>query len=146
MAKPKVLIVGPSLSGKGGVSLYYATIFPDLKENDEFEIEYFSVGSSSGRGVFFDVFLFLARLISFRPLVVHVNTSLNWKGFLRDGVFLFLASVFRHKRLVFFRGWSLTDEETSTLFFKLYFWLCYSRSQVFCYLASDVSRKLRNGK
>ena len=141
--KKRILILGPSLSAKGGVSLYYSVVFPLLQSQELFDIEYFSIGSSTGRGAFGDFLSFFKKIYDFDPHLLHVNTSLGWKSFLRDGFFLLVARLFNCKRLVFFRGWSLSDSVTSGFVFQCIFKLCYKSSHGFCVLANDVSNKLK---
>ncbi|WP_028469768.1 glycosyltransferase [Neptunomonas japonica] len=142
MINKRVLIVGPSLEAKGGVALYYSIVFPLLKLNDRLDVEYFSIGSSTGRGSIFDILFFIKTLFAFRPDMVHVNTSLGWKSFLRDGLFLLIARVFSCKRLVFFRGWSLSDKVTEGFVFQFYFRLCYKSSNGFCVLSDHIYKKI----
>ena len=150
MLRVKVLIIGPSLSAKGGVALYYRNMLPLLKVVDDVKLSYLEIGSSGGKRPMQDIASVFSAIKNQKPDVVHVNTSLNWKGFLRDGIYLGIAKIFRSKRLVFFRGWSMTDRETNSLFFRIYFRFFYWGSSGYCVLADKVGEKIKsmdsNGK
>jgi glycosyltransferase involved in cell wall biosynthesis len=143
----RVLITGPLLADPGGVASYYSHVLPVLHQNEDFHIEYLEIGSSRGAaGIFHPVAdqIRINRTLSKGNFdLVHVNPSLEFKSFLRDGLFVRQACQRRIPVIVFFRGW---DDETARRIEKRWQWLfrlLYGRASLFIVLGSAFERWLR---
>ena len=93
-----VMLLGPSLDAVSGVSTHLNLLFRS-RLSEEFNLLHFQVGSQ-GRAesvpkklfrFLFSPFQFLERLIRDDPQIVHVNTSMDPKGYWRDLVYLAIA-------------------------------------------------------
>jgi glycosyltransferase involved in cell wall biosynthesis len=93
-----VMLLGPSLKAVSGVSTHLNLLFQS-RLAEEFNLLHFQVGSE-GRDesvlqkmmrFLFSPFQFLGRLIQKNPQIVHVNTSMDPKGYWRDLVYLAIA-------------------------------------------------------
>jgi glycosyltransferase involved in cell wall biosynthesis len=102
-----VMLLGPSLSAVSGVSTHLNQLL-HCRLADEFTFVHFQVGSQGRdetklqkamRFVFSPV-QFFWRLIRQRPEIVHVNTSMDSKGYWRDLVYLLIARAMQ-KRIVY---------------------------------------------
>jgi len=111
---PRVLVLVPRLDGPGGIANYYRTLrafFPD-------RVRYAYRGSGKTRErpiaqiirLIADLGIFVARVLRFRPDLVHFNTSLAPNGLMRDSLFMFTARFLGIPSMVFFRGWSKKGE------------------------------------
>ncbi len=93
-----VMLLGPSLDAVSGVSTHLNLLFRS-RLSEEFNLLHFQVGSQ-GRAesvpqklfrFLFSPFQFLERLIRDDPQIVHVNTTMDPKGYWRDLVYLAVA-------------------------------------------------------
>ena len=111
----KVLITHPDFNDPGGVANYYKKLANKFK----IPVKHFIIGSRpEEHGVinsFFrlltDFIVFFITMITYKPDVVHVNPSLDFKSFLRDSMFLLIAKIFRKKTIVFYRGLNPSFQE-----------------------------------
>lgn len=99
-----ILILGPSLAAVSGVSTHLNQLLGSSL-NREFRLIHFQVGSE-GRDEYYlgklarfigSPFLLAWKLFKHRPAVVHLNTSIDIKGFWRDAVYLIVAKFFGRK-------------------------------------------------
>jgi glycosyltransferase involved in cell wall biosynthesis len=111
----RLLMVGRSLEHRrvGGI-VYVSRQLLERIDRDRFEVRY--VANGAGRGVtlggmarFLTLPLDLARawrcVRAFKPDVVHINTSLDWRSFFRDSCFVGLARLGRARVVLFIHGW-----------------------------------------
>ena len=142
----KVLVVGPDREDPGGVANYYNAVFPRLS-GGEISAHYLAIGSTHGKSslihLIFDQIRFWRMLGSLKPDVVHLNPSLLWKSFLRDGLFILLAKMRRRRVLVFFRGWQNEFEKTISGYLKPFFNITYRQADAFVVLANEFCTRLR---
>lgn len=104
----KILINTPSLSFLGGVANHYL----GLKNFWSEDVKYNTVGkrgNKSGSGKYWlpwDILKFVFRLLSFKPDVVLLNTSLGVTALNRDFIFMKIARIFGFKVAIFIHGFN----------------------------------------
>jgi len=111
----KILIVGPSMKRRGGVSHHVRTLLNSpLKEN--FSVSYFRIGPEYADGpvaiawkFLATPFRFLLQLMTIRPSLVHFNPSFDKKSLLRELPLLLLCRLTRCVGLVQFHGGTLDN-------------------------------------
>lgn len=143
----KVLVTVPRLEQPGGVASYYNTLKPALDSS----IEHIEIGQTSAETSFCstairmikDYVAFLKKLHKGDHALVHINPSLLYKSFLRDGCFLLLAKLYRKSVLVIFHGWDKDFEKTLERYLLPLFRLFYGKADVFVVLANEFKNKLR---
>jgi glycosyltransferase involved in cell wall biosynthesis len=141
-----VMITGPSLDDPGGVANYYRAVLPVLARGGRVAAGYVAIGSGGGQGVtrfVRDQWRVHRELASRQPQLVHVNPSLNFKSFVRDGLLIRQAKMRGLPVLVFFRGWSDDFAATEETRWRTFFRLTYGRADAFIVLASAFERRLR---
>ncbi len=109
-ARKKILIAGPSLARRGGVSNHVKTLLNSPLQND-FHLFYFRVGPEYADHKLMVIlkflvtpFRFLFRLIKIRPDVLHLNPSFDRKSLLREVPMILLSRIFGCAGLVQFHG------------------------------------------
>ena len=144
----KVLLTVKNINrvGIGGIEFYYKNIKPHYSK----QVDYFFVGSRSGKfGViesivflFFDYFRFF--FVAFKYELIHVNPSLDKHGLWRDSIFLLIAKVFRKKRIVFFHGWHKDVEAKidKSALIRWYIKSVYGECDGILVLANEFKQKL----
>ena len=94
MLKPKINITVPKLNKPGGVASFYNAILPRM-DDKPYEINILEIGSTTRFPNFLkyiiDQFRFSKTLTTSTELV-HINPSLGFKSFVRDGLFIMLAN------------------------------------------------------
>lgn len=145
--KKTILITVSSLKkDPGGVSSYYNSVLPHMYESDQFTINIFEVGSFHGKNKLFhqimDQIKFFLKILSVKPDVVHVNPSLNLKGFIREGLLILSAKRKNTQVFVFFRGWDKQFAKKIDKIYRFFFNLTYKKADVFIVLASEFKQKL----
>ncbi len=99
-----VMLLGPSLSAVSGVSTHLNQLFHS-RLAEEFHLLHFQVGSQ-GRSesttqkvvrCLFSPAQFLWQLIRYNPQIVHLNTTMDFKGYWRDLAYLIIARALRKK-------------------------------------------------
>lgn len=117
--KRTILIVTKHAESKGGVVNYYRNFFR-IFEDDNFTLEWFTIGSRPDQynnrlnrkfaylvEAVLDVLRFLFLLVRRGDIkIVQVNPSFIPIPVVRDGIFLRLAKLTGKKTIAFFRGWS----------------------------------------
>ncbi len=99
-----VLLLTPHLKLKGGVSNFYNQILPYL--NKSVDITILQIGTQLKGNIMktiTDYFVFLFKILHVD--IVHINMSLNIKSFIRDGIFVIIAKIFRKKTITSIHGW-----------------------------------------
>jgi glycosyltransferase involved in cell wall biosynthesis len=100
----RVLLLGPVRSAPSGVATHVNRLI-ESKLAAEFALSQFQVGSE-GRGenrvnavirLMISPVSFAARLVRIRPQIVHINTSLDTKGYWRDVVYFLIAKALRRR-------------------------------------------------
>lgn len=143
----RVLITGPSLDNAGGVANYYNAVMPFLVENDDLSVDYLPIGSTGGPQSRFhaltDQVRYRRALTSGRPDLVHVNPTLNFRSFFRDGWFIYQAKRLGLRVLAFYRGWEVPFERRVEEEFRWFFRKTHMEADGFVVLASDFADALR---
>lgn len=142
----KVLITHPEFEDPGGVSNYYKR----LKDKFETPTLHFAVGKRTReRGViarifrmFLDYYRFVKCLRKSNIDIVHMNPSLDWKSFIRDGAFSLLARAYKKKTVVFFHGWVKSFEELIDRHFVWLFKFFFGKSDAFIVLSEQFKKIL----
>jgi glycosyltransferase involved in cell wall biosynthesis len=150
MNKHRILIVVPDLNLIGGKANYYGA----LKGRFQEDVEYFTYGPRAGKGtgkatkfwrLLSDYWAFYWKLSTSTFDLVHINPSLEPNGFLRDSVFLYIATrLCKVRTLVFWRGWSEAFETEVTGRLNGLFRMTYMHAAAMIILADEFKRKLEN--
>jgi glycosyltransferase involved in cell wall biosynthesis len=117
--KPKVLLFGPQLSAVGGGPTHLRNLLASSL-SERYDIVHFEIGSrgrespASEEGVLvrlprllWSPFLLVWRILTARPEVLHINTSLNHKSFWRDLGYLLIGRAFQRNVVIQVHGGSL---------------------------------------
>jgi len=143
----KIAITIPDLKKMGGVASYYKSVLPYLKTNNSLKVVCFHLGlkleSSSLLHPITDQIRFKKFLDKEKPDLLHVNPSLNFKSFIRDGVLIWQAKRKDIPVLVFFRGWENSFESILEKKLKWFFNKTYLKADKFIVLASSFKQKLQ---
>lgn len=114
---PVVLILGPARTAASGVSTHINQLFGSALSK-RFHLSQFQVGSE-GRGegrldavvrLALSPLVLVIRLVRLRPQIVHINTSLDLKGYWRDLVYLVVAKALGCKVVYQIHGGALPGE------------------------------------
>jgi len=112
--KKKILLVGPSLSLRGGVAHHMRTLLSSPL-NQNYEIFYFRVGSDYNDNLLKIIMKsistplrFLRKLWTVKPDIVHFNPSFDQKSLLRDMILLMSCKLFDYSSLFQFHGGNLS--------------------------------------
>lgn len=139
----KILINTPNINKCGGVADYFSS----LKNKFSFDIKYNYIGGKSKSHFFVlnqikDYFKFIILLFKFKPDLVHLNPSLDKKAVIRDGLYLLIASIFKKKTIVFWRGWDKNFEKLIKDKHKHLFKFIFSKANSHIVLANEFKSKL----
>ncbi|MEZ4774706.1 MAG: glycosyltransferase family 4 protein [Bacteroidia bacterium] len=143
----RILINVPDLNVIGGKANYYTALKPQFTK----DVSYFTYGSRGKKAgkistmirMVTDYFNFFKTIRRNQPDLVLLNPSLEFKGFFRDGIFFFIASLFPVKIVVFWRGWSPTFEKTAT---SKYWWFMkrtFMKADATIVLAQEFVEKVK---
>jgi glycosyltransferase involved in cell wall biosynthesis len=110
----KILIVGPQLSLKSGVSHHAKTMLTSpLAQN--YEMHYFQVGSHPADNFFIVVlkfmlnpFRFTWKIWSVLPAIVHFNPSFDRKSMLRELVMAIICKFHNRRTIIHFHGGNIS--------------------------------------
>jgi len=142
----KILLTVPSLHDQGGVANFYNSLLPYLSTK-EFLAATLEIGSTKGRNnplyPFTDQIRFRRVLKNFRPELVHINPSLDFKSFIRDGLFIYQAKQKKLPVVVFFRGWLTSFEPILYKRFFGFFRSTYGKADTFIVLAKEFKKTLQ---
>jgi len=129
---------------QGGVVSYYNSILPHLKKNAH--IVCYTLGAKFDKKSWFhpikDQIRFSLFLETQQPDLVHVNPSLGFKSFFRDGIIIWQARRKNIPVLIFFHGWQKPFQKIVNLYFKWFFNLTYLKGNCFIVLASEFKKVL----
>ena len=141
----QILVAVPRLKIQGGVASYYNAISPYISSG---KIDFLEIGSGCNLGCFLhpiiDQFRFRRAVKQKKPTLVHVNPSLGFKSFIRDGLFVWQAKRLGYPCLVFWRGWNKSFESVVERKYSLFFKKTFGQVDAFIVLASEFERKLRD--
>lgn len=141
--KNKILIVTKHPKSKGGVVNYYNHFF-NVFQSDDFELQWFTIGSRPGDydnrlnrkwayalEFIVDILRFIHYLLknNRRVKIVQISPSFFEIPLLRDTLYFLIAKLFRKKVIVFFRGWSKAFEKK-----------IYKKSGIFKYVLKILSK------
>lgn len=116
-ARPRVVLLGPARTAVGGVSTHLNQLLGSSLAATA-ELMHFQVGSE-GRSessiqnllcLVVSPMAFLGFVISRRPDIVHLNTSLEPKSFWRDTAYLMVARLLRSKLVFQVHGGALPEQ------------------------------------
>jgi len=113
--KYRVLLLGPNVNAVSGVSTHLNQIL-NSKLSKDFIIKHFQIGSQGrdeslfGRSlrVLISPIQLYIQLLFFRPQILHLNTSLEWKSFWRDYLYLLVAIISPAKTVYQVHGGNLS--------------------------------------
>lgn len=142
----KILIVHPEFNDPGGVSNY----FKILNNKFGFTLVHFITGKRVLENNYFgglsriirDYIRFIQLLNKEQYDLVHINPSLNFKGLVRDGLFIILAKYFRRRVLVFFHGWEKVCERNIRGVWLWLFLSIYRKVDAFIVLSLEFKERL----
>ncbi len=141
----RIILLTQDISLQGGV----ANFFNVIKDKFRFPVDYFFTGSrhpseSSARTLFrfiSDYYRYVQKVRSYD--LVHLNTSLKIKSFVRDGLFLLLSGLYGKKCLLFIHGWDKHFEQKLEKYFLWLYKLLYFRADCILVLSSEFRSKLQ---
>ncbi len=143
----KVLILHTDFRDPGGVASYYTK----LRDRFKVSVDHFIVGRRPDeKGLVAKIYRmvsdysrFVLALKKSQYEIIHINPSLDFKAFVRDGVFLLLARFLGKKTIVFFRGWQKSFETTIKRNRLWLFKLLYGGADVFIVLSEEFKKTLK---
>ena len=110
----KVLLVTPKLSVPGGVSEFNKML---LNYSSSLLKPFFLFGAGHNQNAIFKSIAFLLNIIRFflviaftSSKIVHLNPSLGSNAVVRDGIFCFIAKLFKKKVYIHWHGWNPDNE------------------------------------
>jgi glycosyltransferase involved in cell wall biosynthesis len=141
-----LLITLPSLQGQGGVAGFYKSVLPHLSYED-WSVNTLEIGSTSSRCNRLHP---IADQLSFHQAItkkcvglVHINPSLNFRSFFRDGLFAYQAKLKGLPLLVFFHGWQKNFEQIVSTKLLWFFSRTYGKADGFIVLAIEFKKVLQ---
>lgn len=138
-----ILFTVPCLQDQGGVAGFYKGVLPYLPRNEIIPLEIGGTRNSGGLlHPVVDQLQFCRKVINLRPALIHLNPSLKFKSFFRDGLFAWQAKKMGYPLLVFWHGWDMDFERKVSGKFRGFFQATFGRADGFIVLASEFQRKL----
>ncbi len=141
----KILLTVPELKDQGGVASYYNAILPYISSG---KVSLLEIGGSRNMGGFLhpvvDQLRFRLVVKRKKPILVHLNPSLGFKSFVRDGLFVWQVKRFGYPCLVFWHGWNKSFESIVERKYLAFFRKTFGQVDAFIVLASEFERKLRD--
>ncbi|NJK85299.1 MAG: hypothetical protein HC906_04365 [Bacteroidales bacterium] len=117
MGQKRILVTVPGENARGGINTYYRATKPFYKNNMVYIIrgsrnypEHSSLLIQFTRLVF-DFLFFGFNVFFTRKNLVHINMSLDKRGFFRDTCYVFASVISGSRTLVFFHGWDKDYEK-----------------------------------
>lgn len=142
-----ILLLVPDLRGPGGVNNYYNALnLPGFVK-----ARHFFVNTQTPQSKWIKPFRlvwnfikFTLQLIFIKTDLVHVNPSLDFNSFFRDGMFILISRCFGKKILVFFRGWEdpFENKIKQSKFLTLFFHSTYKKAHRYIVLSQGFKSKL----
>lgn len=142
----KVLVLTMDITNIGGIGNY----FNILKNKFHVPVEYLITGKRAREsGLFSYLKRFISDYSTFQKKVahydlVHINTSMRIKSFVRDAVFLWLGKRAGKTCLVFIHGWNWGFVRFHDTFFPNLYPRLFFRADGFIVLANEFKDKLRS--
>lgn len=144
----RILINVPDLNVIGGKANYYTALQNQFTQ----DVSYFTYGSRGKKEgkistmfrMLTDYFQFFNVIRKTKPELVLLNPSLEFKGFFRDGIFFFIASLLPVKIVVFWRGWSPEFEKTATTKYWWFMKRTFMKADAKIVLAKEFVEKVRS--
>jgi glycosyltransferase involved in cell wall biosynthesis len=141
----KILWTTPRLNRPGGVSNYVSLVYSYLRDH----VDLFFIGSlqeSEGlfkfKRIFSDYIALCKLLLKSDYQLIHINTSLAWKAFLRDMGIIVISILFKRPFIIYFHGWNQDFEKiVQSAPFSLFRLLLF-RSQAIIVLAQSFKETL----
>jgi glycosyltransferase involved in cell wall biosynthesis len=139
-----ILLTLPSLQGQGGVASFYKGVLPHFPQGKVVPLE---IGGEKNSSTLFhplvDQIRFRHTAKKIQPSLIHLNPSLDFKSFIRDGLFAWQAKQMGYPLLIFWRGWNKNFENDVEKKYLGFFKHTFGRADCFIVLASEFKRKLR---
>ncbi len=143
-----LLILHPDLKKLGGIEGYYLK----LCKHFTFRVHHFTVGKrvDEKKGwrkylrLLKDYILFVQMLNREQIDIVQANPSLEFKSFIRDGLFVLIARMKRRKVVTFFRGWDVDFEHKLNRYGLWIFKLLYGGTDAFVVLSEKFRQSLNS--
>ncbi len=136
-----------ALNQIGGVVSYYKSVLPYLKKEKYLEVVCFYLGSRRESPSMFHPITDQLRFKKFlkieKPDLIHINPSLNFKSFIRDGLLIWQAKRRNIPVLVFFHGWQESFAAIVEKRLKFFFNKTFLKADKFIVLAYDFREILR---
>ncbi len=141
-----LLILHPDLKKLGGIEGYYIK----LCKHFPFRVHHFTVGKRVGEQKGWRKYLRLindyisfVRILNLEQIdIVQANPSLEFKSFIRDGIFVLIARLKRRKIVTFFRGWDVDFEKKLDQHGTWIFKLLYGGTDAFVVLSEKFRQSL----
>lgn len=142
--RKKVVLTVSSLKDHGGVASFYNGVLPHFSQEEILALE---IGGTKGAGGAFhpavDQLRFRRTVKKWKPGVIHLNPSFNFKSFFRDGIFAWQAKQMGYSLLVFWHGWEKDFEAVVSRKYLSFFNHTFGRADCFIVLASEFEQVLR---
>ncbi|MBL4902030.1 MAG: glycosyltransferase family 4 protein, partial [Desulfocapsa sp.] len=139
-----ILLTVPCLKDQGGVASFYNGVFPHFPHGKVVSLE---IGGTKNSGTLLhplvDQFRFRSAVKRMKPSLIHLNPSLGFKSFIRDGLFAWQAKQLGYPFLVFWHGWDKSFEAIVEKKYLGFFKRTFGQAAGFIVLASEFERKLR---
>ncbi|MHA1832206.1 MAG: glycosyltransferase family 4 protein [Candidatus Helarchaeota archaeon] len=144
----KILIVVPDIRKLGGIEQYYSK----LKNKFTIAVEYFTIGERLNKNsnkyqryfrLINDYFRFIKVLKKEKYDIIHINPSLDFIMFFREGIFSILAKIYKKRTIIFFRGWYTSFEQFLGKYGIWIFKIFYGNANTYVVLANEFKEKLQ---
>jgi glycosyltransferase involved in cell wall biosynthesis len=140
----RILITHPD--ARGGVSNYYR----QLRGRFTLPVHHFTVGRTLGENGHLsrtlrrlvDYWRFATLLRKNSIDLVHLNPSLDFKSFIREGLFVLLARANKKKVIVFFHGWTKSCEVRIERYFLWIFSWFFGKADALIVLSNENKKTL----
>lgn len=140
----RALVTGPDQRDPGGVAVYLGSVAKHFSKNGV-DYDLLEIGSTKGRPLhpLADQLAFRRSIRQTEYDLVHINPSMHYKSFFRDGLLARQAASRELPLIVFFHGWSDDFAEQVEDRWLGFFKKTYGQANAFIVLASDFEAKLR---
>jgi glycosyltransferase involved in cell wall biosynthesis len=140
----KILLLTQDIKGKGGVGNYYNV----LKDKFTVDVDLFITGARiDEKGRLQAIHRFLSDYQKFNRIVkrydiVHINTSLKGKSFVRDALYSLRSKRLGRKTIVFFHGWNSRFCRTLDRYLLWLFRWIFFHAEAIIILSKDFKQTL----
>lgn len=144
----KVLILHPDFRDPGGVASYYKKIANKFNHS----VKHFIIGKRPKEKTFkekiirmYKDYIYFIKILRHEKYdIIHVNPSFDPKSFIRDGIFLLIAKIYKKKTIVFFHGWTKSYEEHISFNGIWKFNILYGKANAFIVLANEFKKTMES--